>query len=330
MPDAAAENLSPVQAISPPESGFYAKELDYRGLKIKAPVVVSDQALIEARRRLDLMLHTMANALANLTAEGAELHIIGKDQNTSDLPEHRGAKGKPFDGDLTIDERTRGLGGLFASCGEENLLRLPKDRYLGRDICLHEFAHTLMDYGLDNAIRARIEDQYHSSKARGLWQTMYAGSNSKEFFAELTMWYFGTRGDYGHLAPAPLPGKQWLISYDPAACKLLDDIYSGRLVPTKTQVVDVEASPPSRESSLKSLNADHATTLRLMNMTAQPVKVYWLDYQGSRKPYGQIAPYGRQLQNTYVSHPFLLTDNNEVGLAIFVAVPEAGRGTLHP
>jgi hypothetical protein len=108
---------------------------------------------------------------------------------------------------------------------------------------------------------------------------------------------------------------------------LIDDIYGGRIAPKKVQPVQVPALPPSQEGSLKASNGNK-TTLRLVNMTAEPVKVYWLDGEGKRKPYGQIEAYGRQLQNTYVSHPFILTDKNDQGLVIFVAVPGAGVGTL--
>ncbi len=314
--------------IDPPEGGFYAKRLDYKGIAIKAPAVVVDSALVEAQRRLDLMLHAMPDAVANLAVGGSELHIIGRDQVTSDLPEHLSQKGKPFDGDMTIDERTRGVGGLVASCGEENLLRLPKDRYFGRDICLHEFAHTLMEYGLDNALRDKIERQYHLSLANGRWKTMYAATNPKEFFAELTMWYFGTRGDYGKISPPPVPGRDWLKSYDPDAFKLLDDIYCGRLVPARIKFVQVTPLSPDKEGSLRSSNGD-ATTLRFVNNTEQTVKLYWLDGEGKRKPYGDIPPHERRMQNTYVSHPFILTDKNDHGLAIFVAVPEDGIATLN-
>ncbi|BCM94331.1 hypothetical protein IAD21_06238 [Abditibacteriota bacterium] len=96
--------------------------LDYKGIPIKSVAQVSDEALVEAYRRLVLMLHHLPNVIYNLKQAGAELHIIGKNQVTSDLPEHREMKGKkiPEYGGLTVDERTRGLGGLLTSCGEEN------------------------------------------------------------------------------------------------------------------------------------------------------------------------------------------------------------------
>ncbi len=97
LSSAEAIDGSPIRQISPPDMGFFTKCVDYRGIPIKAPPVVADAALTEAYRRLDLLLRNNPSALANLCSQGAELHIIGKDQQTSDLPEHHSAKGKPFD-----------------------------------------------------------------------------------------------------------------------------------------------------------------------------------------------------------------------------------------
>ena len=49
-----------------------------------------------------------------------------------------------------------GMGGLLTSCGEENLLRLEKDRYRGRDICQHEFAHNILENGVPDSIRDQV------------------------------------------------------------------------------------------------------------------------------------------------------------------------------
>ncbi len=185
-----------------------------------------------------------------------------------------------------------------------------------------------MAYGLDDAIRAKIDRQYHLSLADGRWKGMYAGTNEKEFFAELTMWYFGTRGDYGYMVPVPEPGKEWLQNYDPDAYRLLDDIYSGRIAPKKLDLVEVQQMSPAEEGKLKSLAYDQPTTLRIVNTTGGAVNVYWLDYQGKRKSYGQIAAGDSQFQNTFVSHPFLLTNKAGKGLAIFVPVAKPGIARL--
>jgi hypothetical protein len=55
-----------------------------------------------------------------------------------------------------------------------------------------------------------------------------AGSNASEYFAELTMWYFGTHGEFvDRSAHFPPPGPGGLALYDPAGFRLLSSIYSG-------------------------------------------------------------------------------------------------------
>jgi len=220
-----------IQQINPPEVDFYSKQLDYHGIPIKASAVVSDAALREAYQRLDLLLGQQPVVLANLVKAGAALHIIGKDQMTSDLPENRHMKGKPLhaNSNETVDERTRGLGGLLTSCGEENLLRLEKDRYRGRDICIHEFAHNIRNAGIPAALRAKFDEQWQRSLKNQLWVGSYAASNADEFFAELTMWYFGTFGDMAMTGAKPAKGREGLKNYDPEAFALLDDFYAGKI-----------------------------------------------------------------------------------------------------
>lgn len=233
----------PITILNPPEKDFFSKVLDFHGIPIKAHSVVVDDALYAAYGRLSLLFTNLLDrqpmVISNLVAAGAELHIIGRDQVTTDLPEWRRDKGKAlaeYNG-LTRDQRTRGMGGRLTSCGEENLLKLAKDRYRGRDICLHEFSHNIRSHGMQRELRARFDEQYLSSLAKGLWQKSYAGSNPDEFFAELTMWYFGTHGDMGMTGPKPANGPEGLRAYDPAAFALLDDFYGGRLEITKVQPV---------------------------------------------------------------------------------------------
>jgi len=217
--------------LNPPAQGFFSKQLDFHSIPIKAHQLVADEALFAAYDHLSRMLAHLPTVISNLAAAGAELHIIGRDQVTTDLPEWRQDKGRPlaeYHG-LTRDERTRGMGGLLTSCGEENLLQLTNDRYRGRDICFHEFSHNIRNHGIQPALRARFNEQYQRSLAAGLWKGSYAGSNADEFFAELTMWYFGTHGDLQMTGPKPENGPDGLKKYDPDAYALLDDFYSGRI-----------------------------------------------------------------------------------------------------
>jgi hypothetical protein len=227
----------PIIRLDPPEKDFFGKTLDFHGIPIKAHQVVSDEAMYAAYDRLALLLTNLLSrqplVISNMVAAGAELHIIGRDQVTTDLPEWRHDKGKPiyeptYNG-KTRDERTRGMGGLLTSCGEENLLQLPNDRYRGRDICLHEFAHNIRSTGMTREVRAKFDEQWKRSLEKGRWVKSYAGSNPDEFFSELTMWYFGTHGDLNMTGPKPDNGPEGLKKYDPEGYALLDDFYSGRI-----------------------------------------------------------------------------------------------------
>ena len=223
--------LPKIVVLDPPEQGFFSKTLNFHGIPIKAGQVVSDEAMYAAYDRLSKQLKHLPQVTANLAAAGAELEIIGKDQVTSDLPEFRHLKGKPLEEyhGLTIDQRTRGMGGRHTSCGEENLLKLKTDRYYGRDICLHEFAHCIRNFGVPPEVNARFDQQYRRSLEKGLWVKSYAGSNPDEFFAEMTMWYFGTHGDLNMTGVKPEKGAAGLKKYDPETFALMDEFYSGRI-----------------------------------------------------------------------------------------------------
>jgi alpha-glucosidase len=226
----------PIKKIEPPEKDFYAKRLDYRGLPIKGAAVVSDAAFYEAWRRVDNLLRHNPVILQNLLRAGSEVHIIGKDQQQTDLPEFRSQKGVPLreNPKITLDERARGMGGRVCSCGEENLLKLPRDRYRGRDILSHEFTHTIHGYGVSPNIREMVTKTYHSAREKKLWETpdgkpIYAGSNENEYLAELALWYVGGRGDWPRSMPPMQPGPEFIKKYDSDGYKLVDDLFSGRL-----------------------------------------------------------------------------------------------------
>jgi hypothetical protein len=127
------------------------------------------------------------------------------------------------------------MGGLMTSCGEENLLKLENDHYFGRDICLHEFSHGILSRGVQREVSNRFREQHQRSLDKGLWVNSYAGSNADEYFAELTMWYFGTHGDLRMNGPKPENGREGLKKYDPEAYTLFDDFYSGRIEIAKVE-----------------------------------------------------------------------------------------------
>ena len=222
-----------IETSDPPVQGFFARSLDCGGIPVRSLAAVEDRALDIACDKITRMLAGIPEAKERLVRRGAELHIIGRNEQTSDLPEFRDQRGRTYVDNTghatTIDERTRGKGGLLTSCGEENLLRLPSDRYRGgNDICIHEFSHAIMGFGFDNTQRQAIRDQYERAMRAGLWRGSYAATNAAEYWAELSAWYFGFHGSRRIEGRLPDDGPEGLRSYDPEGYFLLDRLYNGR------------------------------------------------------------------------------------------------------
>jgi hypothetical protein len=91
--------------------------------------------------------------------------------------------------------------------------------------------------------------------AKGLWKPAYASTNPDEYFAELTMWYFGNHGDMVIPGTEVKPGATWLKSYDPDGYALLEKIYQGKAdvrEVTEAERAGAAASPGSTRRSMAS------------------------------------------------------------------------------
>ena len=281
---------------------------------IRAHESVRPEALDEASRRIRRLLSRCPAIQANLAAAGAELHVLGEHQAVSDLPMYRHLAGKPFEGTLTIDERGRGYGGLHSCCSEEALLSLPSARHRDhRDICAHEVAHAVLDYGLDASLRALLEARHAEIARSGLWGSAYASTSAAELFAEASMWWVGSRGDYGDL-PSPEPGQGWLSRHDPETFLLLDALYQGRLAPQLASWC--EAEPSTRD---RSRSGEIPTQIVFCNETPRPLTLFWRGYDGRAVPYGAVAPEAVRAQQTWVSHVWDIFDPQQRSLGRFVA-----------
>jgi len=230
---ATAPGQQAVAQSAPAVPGFFKKYLDCGGIAVRSSAAVEDEALRLACAKISLMLKNIPRVRQALVRRGAELHIIGRDEQTSDLPEFQTQRGVPYIDNrgrlTTIDERTRGKGGLLSSCGEENLLHLAGDRYGdGSEVCIHEFSHAIMDYGIGAEQRRQIQEQYARASSSGLWRNAYADTNAKEYWAELSMWYFGSHGARRRTSETPAGnGPDGLRSYDPQGFALLHRLYGG-------------------------------------------------------------------------------------------------------
>ena len=73
----------------------------------------------------------------------------------------------------------------------------------------------------------------------------------------------------------------------------------------------------SAQSTLKSINGDTPTSIDFVNQTADQVLVYWLDYSGKRVLYNTLPSGSHYVQQTYLTHPWVVTNSVGTCLAIF-------------
>lgn len=90
----------------------------------------------------------------------------------------------------------------------------------------------------------------------------------------------------------------------------------------------LDAHACSDEPNLRSLSFDVKTTLMFKNATAQPVRLYWIDYTGARKLYFTLQPGDTISQDTFLTHPFVLTDLNDKCLGIYLPSKEPSVAIL--
>lgn len=67
----------------------------------------------------------------------------------------------------------------------------------------------------------------------------------------------------------------------------------------------IESTLSSKESA-----APRETAFTLVNQSKVPIVLYWLNYQGQRVKYAEIAPNDRFEQPTYLLHPWVVTDSS--------------------
>jgi ketosteroid isomerase-like protein len=75
------------------------------------------------------------------------------------------------------------------------------------------------------------------------------------------------------------------------------------------------------EANLRSKNGQQMTLLRVKNNTTTPIRAIWIDFEGKRDTrQDQVAPIapGQSLDiTTYVTHPFVVLDENDQCLGIY-------------
>lgn len=80
--------------------------------------------------------------------------------------------------------------------------------------------------------------------------------------------------------------------------------------------------PHETPESPRSLNSNTPATLRFVNRGAHTVRVHWLDFEGRRIFYSSLPPGQSYTQNTFLTHPWLVTDVSGNPLLLHVTEEE--------
>jgi dipeptidyl-peptidase-4 len=70
------------------------------------------------------------------------------------------------------------------------------------------------------------------------------------------------------------------------------------------------------------------TSITFVNRLQQPLDLFWIDTDGERHAYGNVAAGGEKEQHTFAGHVWLLTDAKKQPVAVFEATEQPGRAVV--
>ena len=252
--DYAAASITLPPASLGLDAEFYKKYASAGGIPIISSDRVPDEAVLVARDILNHMLLKRPDLQEFMANNGQRVGVMAIDEMTTDIPEQRDWK-KPALDDRRLtdrereqyyepggidsmtdkeywDGRARGMGGLYTTCAEENVLGYPDTRYYGEHILVHEFSH-----GIHRAIRevdpeltADIQAAYEDAMEADRFPRHYAANTVAEYWAEGTQWWFWSnyQACFGEV-------RMWspddLKEYDPRLFELLGRVYPDHHIP---------------------------------------------------------------------------------------------------
>jgi hypothetical protein len=279
-----------VEHRSLPEFGFYAKDVNCDGIPIRGSEFVHDQTLITICGRLAKMLQKLDLARQNMMQRGVELHVVGINEKLSALPEYR---------DTDQSNNPNSDTSVYETCYEAE-----HDGNDAIDQCTRRLAISILLYGFDDQIRKHIEEQFRSSRIKGLWNGSAAASSSKEYWAQLSIQYFSRRE--GPTSDLP--------TYDPGGYALLERIYSGLERPIAVEAIRARSVS---KLAISKVNHIHAQ-IQLVNNGPKPIRILWMDPDGRIRTIGDLGAYNRTIKDTFLSQVWVVQDQRGVELDRFI------------
>ena len=252
--DYATYLVGPLPDSVPYDRTFYKKYVDAHGIPIISSAKVPDAALLLARDIVVYMLAGRPDLRKEMIAKGYRVGVMAQTEMTTDIPEQRDRK-KPSLGDPRLtraerdnydkpggigsmtdkeywDRRARGLGGVYTTGAEENILGYPNTRYYGEHILIHEWSHGIMSAirNADAPLYSAIQAAYKDAIAKGKYKGHYAETNANEYWAEGSQWWYWSNYEWMDGA-TPLQTPADLKAYDPILFELLGRVYIGHHIP---------------------------------------------------------------------------------------------------
>jgi hypothetical protein len=84
--------------------------------------------------------------------------------------------------------------------------------------------------------------------------------------------------------------------------------------------------PAELEGVVRSLPSRMVTAVDFVNATSHPRRVYWLDFEGKRQFYGELRPTETLSLQTFLTHPWLITDAHDGPIALYF--PDAQKRVI--
>ncbi|MEU7570391.1 hypothetical protein [Micromonospora sp. NPDC049240] len=123
---------------------------------------------------------------------------------------------------------------------------------------------------------------------------------------------------------APAPPRRTTAAARPPAPKPS----ASRTKPPVSRPGELTPLPASRESTLRSSGGGPETSVDFVNARTAPVVVNWLNYDGRRQRYAVLQAGQSYRQQTYVGHPWVVTDEQGRGLACFEPAGQTLRAVI--
>jgi hypothetical protein len=346
----------PEVTLTPPPAGlspFYTRHVDLGGV----PLLGSDGVPLEAFRvavwLADALFAQRPCLREALARSGVRVGVMARDEVTTDMPEYSDFN-EAFPG-TDWDARGRGFGATLerplTSTAVESLLKDPSDPLLGELILLHELAHSIFEFGVEDTpegpgMRARLEALYADAMRERRWDATYAATNANEYWAEGVQSWLDDNlaSDPADGVHGPIDTRAELEVADPGLAALIAEVLDAERWPTwcdPSRAGPPRAPPPPavgcrwrvgvvRPDPCAATGASVAGgapgPVTFVNRRLTPVRIDWLDPSGRAVSYGEIAPRSRLELSSYAGHVWRFADGQTcIGVA---ALPEGESRVL--